>query len=75
MEMKKYQYIVLFLLLVGLGATGVKAQEAKYLPVSEHMSASRRQPCSNPQRTASDHPGVGGLNNTSHYPEDAFMRI
>ncbi len=36
--MKRYQY-VLFLLLVGLGATGMKAQEAKYPPPSEYMMA------------------------------------
>ena len=35
-KMKRNQY-VLFLLLVGLGATGMKAQEAKYLPLSEYM--------------------------------------
>ncbi len=38
MKMKRYQY-VLFLLLVGLGATGMKAQEAKYPPLSEYMMA------------------------------------
>ena len=35
-EMKKYHYM-LFLLLVGLGATGMKAQEVKYPPLSEYM--------------------------------------
>jgi len=37
-KMKRYQYL-LFLLLVGLGATGMKAQEAKYPPLSEYMMA------------------------------------
>src|SRR6266851_2545171 len=36
--MKRYQY-VLFLLVLGLGATGTKAQEAKYPPLSEYMMA------------------------------------
>jgi hypothetical protein len=35
---KRYQY-VLFVLLVGLGVTGTKAQEAKYPPLSEYMMA------------------------------------
>jgi hypothetical protein len=35
--MKRYQYRLLLLLLVGLCATGMKAQEAKYPPLSEYM--------------------------------------
>jgi hypothetical protein len=37
--MKIYQYWLSFLLLVGPGATGMKAQEAKYPPLSEYMMA------------------------------------
>jgi len=38
MEMKRYRY-VLFSLLVGLGAAGMNAQEAKYPPLNEYMMA------------------------------------
>jgi len=38
MEMKRYRY-VLFFLLVGLGAARMNAQEAKYPPLSEYMMA------------------------------------
>ena len=39
MEAKKYQYVLLFLVLVSLDEAGTKAQEATYPPLSEYMTA------------------------------------
>jgi len=38
MEMKRYRYVLSFLL-AGLGAAGMNAQGAKYPPLSEYMMA------------------------------------